>query len=115
MNFDKVRKIGLSFPGVEESTCFGQPALKIKGKMFACMASHRSAEPGSIVVRMDFARRDELLAEAPELYYITDHYAGYPSILMRLKKIDGDALRDILGGALRFVESESKRKPTRRR
>jgi hypothetical protein len=105
--FDAVREIGLSFPGVVESTCYGQPALKIGGKMFACMASHRSAEPGSLVVLADFPRRDELLAEAPEIYYLTDHYEGYPSVLVRLAKIERDMLRGLLSGALQFVQSKA--------
>lgn len=113
-DFGKVRKIGLSFQGVVESTCYGEPALKIGDKMFACMASHRSAEPGSLVARMDFLRRDELLAEAPEVYYLTDHYVGYPCVLARLDKIQPDALRGLLAGALLFIQSE-KKKPSRRR
>jgi hypothetical protein len=111
-DFDLVRSIARDFPGVEESTCYGQPALKIRGKMFACIASHRSAEPGSLVVRIDFARREELLAEAPDVYYITDHYVGYPAVVARLAKIRPDALRGLLAGGLRFVETEKgKRRP----
>ncbi len=109
--FEKVRRIGLSFPGVQESTSYGEPALKIGGKMFTCMASHRSAEPGTLVVRMDLGRRDELLAEAPEVYYLTDHYVGYPCVLARLEKISPDALRGLIAGALQFVQSERKKKP----
>ncbi len=103
-DFDIVRKIGRGFPGVEESTCFGKPALKVGGKMFACMASHRSAEPGSLVVRVDFPRREELLAEAPEVYYVTDHYIGYSSVLVKLERIRADALRGLLAGAMEFVK-----------
>jgi len=118
-SFDTVREIGRSFPGVEESTYFGQPALKVKGEMFACMASHRSAEPGSLVVRMDFARRDELVAAEPEVYYLTDHYVGYESVLVRLDKVGADALRGLLAGALQFVQGKKKagraRKGVRRR
>jgi hypothetical protein len=114
VGFDTVRKIGLGFPGVEESTCFGQPALKTGGKMFACIAAHKSAEPGSLVVRMDFARRDELVAEAPEVYYITDHYVGYPSVVARLSKIGPDELRGLLAGALQFVQAEKTKKRPRR-
>jgi hypothetical protein len=33
INFDTVRKIGLTLPGVEESTMWGLPALKIHGKL----------------------------------------------------------------------------------
>ena len=54
INFDTVRKIGLALPGVEESTAYGSPALKVHGKLLACVPSHRSAEPGSLVVRSDF-------------------------------------------------------------
>jgi hypothetical protein len=32
-NFDTVRKIGLALPGVEESTAYGSPALKVHGKL----------------------------------------------------------------------------------
>ena len=31
INFDTVRKIGLALPGVEESTAYGVPALKVHG------------------------------------------------------------------------------------
>jgi hypothetical protein len=38
--FDPVRKFGLTLPDVEEGTMFGTPALRVRGKMFACIASH---------------------------------------------------------------------------
>lgn len=111
MDFDAVRRIGCAFPGVEPGTSWGQPALKIGKKMFACIASHRSAEPGTLVVRTDFDRRDELLQEAPDIYYLTDHYVGYPAVLVRLGKIKPDALRGLLAGAIQFVKKE----PAKRR
>jgi hypothetical protein len=109
MEFEAVRKIGCAFPGVEPGTAWGQPALKIGKKMFACMAAHRSAEPGTLVVRIDFERRVELLEEAPDLYYLTDHYVGYPAILVRLKKIKPDALRGLLAGAIQHVQRQPER------
>jgi hypothetical protein len=114
-NFDLVRKIGLDLPGVEESTSWGQPALKVGGKMFACLPSHASAEPGSLVVLIDFARREELLAEAPETYYIKPHYQNYPSVLVRLDRIDPEALRGLLAGALQFVRSKNRAVAARKR
>jgi hypothetical protein len=36
--------------------------------------ANRSAEPASLVVRVDFDDRAELLAAAPDVYYVTDHY-----------------------------------------
>ena len=102
VNFDTVRKIGLALPGVEESTAYGSPALKVRGKLLACVPAHRSAEPGSLVVRVGFDDRAELLAADPDVYYVTDHYLNYTAVLVRLSRVTPDVLRDLLGmfGAL---------------
>lgn len=110
-SFEIVRKLGLAMPGVEESTAYGKPALKIRGKNFACMSSHRSAEPDSLVVRTDFDQRAELLEADPNLYYITDHYVDYPAVLVRLKRVTPDVLRDLLAMACRYVAKETPNKP----
>ena len=52
IDFDAVRKIGLALPGVEESTAYSSPALKVRGKLLACVPAHRSAETGSLMVRV---------------------------------------------------------------
>lgn len=103
VSFETVRKLGLQLPNVEEAMGFGKPALKIGGKMFVCVPSHKSAEPDSLVVRTDFEQRAELLAADPETCYITPHYEGYPSVLVRLSRVTPDVLRDLLGMAYRFV------------
>lgn len=103
--FETVRKMGLALPDVEVDTAYGSPALKVRGKMFACLAIHRSAEPGSLVVRLDFAQREELMAADPDTYYVTDHYADYPAMLVRLPRVHPDALRDLLLMAWRFVSA----------
>jgi hypothetical protein len=109
INFDTVRKIGLALPGVEESTAYGSPALKVRGKLLACVPSHRSAEPGSLVVRIDFDNRAELLAADPDVYYATDHYLNYTSVLVRLSRVSPDVLRDLLGMAHKFVTARRAR------
>jgi hypothetical protein len=103
IDFDTVRKIGLALPGVEESTMWGLPALKIHGKVLACVPSHRSAEPASLVVRVDFDDRAELLAADPTAYYVTDHYLGYTGVLVRLCRVNPEVLRDLLGVAYKFL------------
>ena len=103
VNFDTVRDIGLKLPGVEESTAYGAPALKVQGKLLACIPSNRSAEPASLVVRVDFEDRAELLAADPNVYYVTDHYVGYTAVLVRMSRLTPDALRDLLGMAHKFV------------
>ena len=103
IDFDAVRKIGLALPSVEESTAFGAPALKVRGKLLACVPTHRSVEPDSLVVRVGFDDRAELLAAAPDVYYVTDHYLNYTSVLVRLSRVTPDVLRDLLGMAHKFV------------
>jgi len=112
MDFDTVRKIGLALPGVEESTAYGFPALKVGGKLLACIPANRSAEPGSIVVRVDFEDRAELLAAAPEVYYVTDHYLEYNAVLVRLSQVSPEVLRDLLGMAYKFVTARAEPRST---
>lgn len=107
ITFDAVRKIGLVLPGVEEGTAYRSPALRVRGKLLACIPIHRSAEPGSLAVRVDFSDRDALLAEAPDTYYVTDHYLPHPCVLVRLSRIDSAALRDLLGMVYKFVTQKA--------
>jgi len=107
IDFDTVRKIGLELPGVEESSAYGSRALKVRGKLLACIPVHRSAEPGSLMVRVNFDDRAQLLAEAPHVYYVTDHYVGYPSVLVRLSHVTSEVLRDLLGMAYKFVTGKT--------
>jgi len=107
INFDTVRKIGLTLPGVEAGTAYGLPALKVQGKLLACVPANRSAEPDSLVVRVEFDDRTELLAAAPDVYYVTDHYVGYNAVLVRLSRVNPDVLRDLLGMAYKFVTGQA--------
>ncbi len=81
----------------------------MRGDLLACKAINKSAEPDSLMVRIDFDQRAALLAEAPETYYVTGHYVKYPSVLVRLSRIRRDELRDLLASAWRFVTSQKKR------
>jgi hypothetical protein len=116
INFDTVRTIGRALPGVEESTAYGAPALKVHGKLLACVPTHRSAEPDSLVVRVDFDDRTELLAADTKVYYVTEHYVGYSAVLVRLSRADPGMLRDLLAMAYKFVTRKAApRFPARQR
>src|SRR6516165_110706 len=109
ISFDTVRKIGLALPGVEASTAYGSPALKVRGKLLACVPVNRSAEPGSLAVRVDFKDRGKLLAADPDVYYVTDHYLNYTAVLVRLSRVTPDVLRGLLGMAHKFVTARRRR------
>lgn len=108
--FKDVEAIARTLPDVELTTTWGQPTLKVRGKMFACIASHKSAEPNTLVVRMDFANRDALIEEDPTAYYLKEHYIGYPCVLVRLSRVHPGALKDLIIGAHRYVSARASKK-----
>ena len=110
ISFKTVEAIGRTLPDVTVTTAWGTPALKVNGKMFACIASNKAAEPNTLVVMMDFPDRDALVEEDPATYYLKDHYLDYPCVLVRLSRVSADALHDLVAGAHRFVSARAKRK-----
>jgi hypothetical protein len=55
VTYDTVRRLGLALPGAEESTSYGTPALKVKGKLFVRL--HQDLD--KIVLPVPFERREE--------------------------------------------------------
>ena len=78
--------------------------------MFACQAIHSSAEPGSLMIRIDTHLRDELIAAEPEIYYLTPHYAPYPAVVVRLARVSRGGLGKALALAALFVGSSGRAK-----
>jgi hypothetical protein len=102
--FSTVRTLGLALRDVEEATKYdGSPVLKRDGSFMAGLALHPSAEPDTLVVRIDLEHRDALLEDAPDTYYLTDHYRRHPVVLVRLPRIDREALRDVLAMSWRLT------------
>ena len=111
--FAIVRTVGLTLPDVEATTSYdGSPVLKVGGAFMAGLATHPSAESETLVVRVGFDEREWLLEDAPETYYVTDYYRSIPVVLVRLSRIDRDALRDLLSVSWRLTLPKArKRRP----
>lgn len=110
-----VKAVGLTLPEVDATIKYdGSPVLKAGGCFMAGLASHRSAEPNTLVVRIGLDERAWLLDDAPETYYVTDYYRPYPLVLVRLARVDRDALHDLLSTSRRLALEKS-RGTTRRR
>jgi len=106
VTYDTVRRLGLALPGAEESTSYGTPALKVKGKLFVRL--HQDLD--KIVLPVSFERREEMMAADLETYFITDHYREYPYILVSLARVQPDALPDLLNLAYRTALKPKKRR-----
>jgi hypothetical protein len=84
MRWEQVSKLGCELPEVVEDIWFRTPALKVRGKSFV-----RLKEDGlSVVFLLASVEEQEILIEAQkDIYFITDHYKGWPAVLARLAKL----------------------------
>jgi hypothetical protein len=98
--YRRVCEIARNLPGVEESSSYGTPALKVKGR-FLCRL--RSEAEGALAIRCDFVDRQILLQADPGVFFVTDHYLDYPMVLVRLDKVRRRALADLIERAWRMV------------
>ena len=114
-SFTVVKRVGLTLPGVEATIRYdGSPTLKAGGCFMAALASHHSAEPDTLVVRMSLSDREALLEDAPDTYYVTDYYERHPVVLARLSNLNSDALHDLLSVSHRLTLAKARRRRDRR-
>lgn len=103
VRYARVQEMTKEFPGVEDSTSYGTPALKVRGTLLA-----RLKEDGeTLVLKTTFTDRERLLGGAPDLFFLTDHYLKHPWILVRLPQIDESFLRELLVEAWRLTAPAS--------
>ncbi len=103
MTFEKLRDLFLAFPGVEESTSYRTPAFKVRKKLLARL---HQKEP-AVVLKVDSIDEQEALIEmSPSVFYITDHYEGYPWVLARMSKLKVGQARPIIEAAWRAEASQ---------
>jgi len=98
-----IRRVALSFPGVEESTSYGTPAFKLKKKLLVRL--HQDGK--SLVLKVGDATRDHLLQADPDTFFITDHYRGYPYVLAHLDQLSAGDLRKLIARAIVFHQGVS--------
>ena len=94
-----VVKIGTRFPGVEEASSYGTPALKVRGKGMCRLRS----DPDALVVRvLDAGDKEALLRGDADVYFTTPHYDGYPYVVVRLAKVKRSELEELIEDAWRI-------------
>lgn len=97
--WDDVVASGRRFPGVEVTTSYGMPALKVRGKFMCRMRT----DPEALVMRVsDMGEREALLQGEPDAFFSTPHYYGYPYVLVRLEAVDPVELDELIEEAWRI-------------
>jgi hypothetical protein len=91
--------LGTALPGVEESTWYRTPALKVRGKGFC-----RLKEDGEalVVPVVDLEDKEALLRSDTEVFFTTPHYDGNAYVLVHLDRIGRDALAELVEDAWRL-------------
>jgi hypothetical protein len=84
-------------PGVEVAPHRGKPWLKVAGKGLAGPCRY----PDTLAIHCPLELKEALIEARPDLYYDTDHFSGWPSILVRMAAIDDESLKDRLEAAWR--------------
>jgi hypothetical protein len=80
----EVVRLGRKLPEVVEDIWFRTPALKVRKKSF-CRLKEDGKDVVFILESVD--EQEALIETRPKLYYITDHYRGYPAVLARLSAL----------------------------
>lgn len=97
--FDRLKRLAAEagLPGVEEGTSYGNPSLKVGGKGFVSVRDDET-----LVLSIRIGDKEPLLEMAPEIYFQTPHYAGWPSLPVRAAVIGDEELRQRLVEAWLF-------------
>ncbi|HXR12801.1 MAG TPA: MmcQ/YjbR family DNA-binding protein [Gaiellaceae bacterium] len=85
ISWQDVVELARDLPEIEESTSYGRPALKVRGKFVVALRS----DPDALVVRCDLDEKPFLLEARPDVLFETPHYHGWGYVLVKL-----DATRD---------------------
>jgi hypothetical protein len=99
---ERAYRLAKHLPGVEISTWYGTPALKVGGKGFV-----RWKEPGVLVVMCPLDLKEALMDAEPDICFETAHYRGWPAMLVRTDIVDDARLQERFECAWR--EKASKR------
>jgi hypothetical protein len=92
-----VRTIALAMASTVERPSYGTPGFRVQDRLFA-----RVLDEQTIVVKVDPAWRDSLVAGSPDVFHVTPHYEPYPWVIVRLPAVDRASLREILAAAYEF-------------
>jgi hypothetical protein len=104
VTFDEVRKIALAWPEVEDGTSYGTPALKMRKKLLARL---REDDETLVMLGVPLDEREMLIESQPNVFYFTDHYRDYPTVLIHLSKAKRSHVEPLLRRRWRELASKA--------
>ena len=91
-SWDSVMAFALTLPGTEESTSYGAPAVRVRGKAFL----YPGREQGSFAVASPIVEKELLIETDPDTFWETDHYRGWPAVLVRFGSSERERIEAVI-------------------
>lgn len=106
-DWDDVRRIALALPQASERVSREKRQWRVKDKLFVWerplrdkeVAELGAAAPAGPILgaRVEhLVAKQALLADDPRVYFTTSHFKGYAAVLVRLERIAGDELEEVI-------------------
>ena len=91
-SWESVLAFALTLPDTEESTSYGRPAVKVRSKAFV----YPGREQGSFAISCPLDEKELLMETDPETFWETDHYRGWPAVLVRYRSSERDRIETVI-------------------
>jgi hypothetical protein len=91
-SWDSVIAFAVTLPGTEESTSYGRDAVRVRGKAFV----YTGREAGSFAVSSPLEEKEVLIETDPDTFWETDHYRGWPAVLVRFGSLDRERIETVI-------------------
>lgn len=98
LTWREVVEMASALPGVEESSSYGTPALKVAKKL---LARYRNDADGAVVLICDQDDKAALLAAGATGVFTEPHYDDYGSVLVDLQTVAPALVRELITDAWR--------------
>ena len=102
ITFGDLKQLVAHLPEVTESTSYGTPSLKVRGKSFCRMWGDSDFDRNDVhhtevlVVFCDLDEKPHLLAMDRKALFSTPHYDGHGAVLVRLNRVERSTLAGYL-------------------
>jgi hypothetical protein len=94
-SWEDVAGYALSLPDTELSTSYGKPAVRLRGKAFL----YPGREAGSFAIASPLPEKELLIETDPATFWETDHYRGWPAVLVRYGSSERERIEGVIARA----------------
>ena len=91
-NWDEVVAFALGLADTERAMSYGKKAVKVRGKTFLFVGR----EAGSFGVTSPMPEKELLMETDPDTFWETDHYRGWPGVLVRFGSPERERIENVI-------------------